>query len=111
MISDHRSDARVSVFIGGDLYRERGSDRFARVLVKDVSATGLKVETLEPLTSGLKVFIDFQVGENVFVQVPVRVERVQSHAGSYQSGLSFQDEDVRQDVRKALAKLFGTNGG
>ena len=106
MISDHRTEARVSVFIGGDLYREPGGERFARVLLKDVSATGLKVETLEPLTSGERVFIDFQVGQNVFVQVPVRVERVQPHAGSYLSGLSFQDEDIRQDVRQSLAKLF-----
>ena len=107
MISDHRNDARVSVFSGGDLYRRPDGDKIGRAIIKDVSATGLRVETLESLPEGEQIFIDFQVGSGpIFTRVPVRVERVQTHAGSFLAGLSFQREDVRDRIRQALAKLF-----
>jgi hypothetical protein len=52
------------------------------------------------------VFIDFQMGDRVFQRVPVRVERVQPHAGSFLSGLSFQREDVRSRIQGALKDLI-----
>lgn len=107
MITDHRGDVRVSIFSGGDLYRRSDGDRIGRALIKDVSATGLRVETLEALSLGEKVFIDFQIGkEAVFMRVPVKVERVRSYAGSFLAGISFQQEEDRLQVRRALAKLF-----
>ncbi len=109
MISDNRGNARVSIFSGGDLYRAPDGEKIGRAILKDVSATGLRVETLEPLTPGEQVFIDFQMaGGPVFSRVAARVERVQAHAGSFHAGLSFQREDVRHRVREALSKLFET---
>ena len=107
MITDHRGDVRVSVFSGGDLYRKADGERIGRALVKDVSGTGLKVETLESLSVGETAFIDFQIGKTaVFMRVPVRVERIRSHAGSFLAGMSFLQEEDRAQVRKALSKLF-----
>jgi hypothetical protein len=107
MITDHRGEARVSVFSGGDLYRKSDGDRIGRALVKDVSGTGLRVETLESLSVGDEVFVDFQVGKGgLFLRVPVKVERVRTHAGSFLAGLSFRTEEDRAAVRRALAKLF-----
>jgi hypothetical protein len=106
MMPDQRGNPRVSIFTGGDLYRTPDGERVGRALLIDVSVTGIKVETLEPLEVGEQVFIDFQMKDHIFSRVPVRVERVQSHPGSYLSGLSFQREDVRHRVRQALMKLF-----
>jgi hypothetical protein len=108
MISDNRRQARVSMFTGGDVYRRPDGERLCRAIIKDVSAGGMQVETLEALQAGEQVFIDFQVpGGAVFSRVAVRVERAQAFAGSFLAGLSFQREDVRTKVREALAKLFG----
>ena len=106
MISENRGSARVSLFTGGDVYRRPDGDKIGRAIIKDVSATGLRVETLEALAAGEQVYVDFQVGSHVFSRVPVRVERAHVHAGSFLSGLSFQREDVRHRIRQALAKLF-----
>lgn len=106
MISDHRKNARVSFFSGGDIYRQPDGERVGRILIKDVSATGLRVETLETLKQGEQVFIDFQIRETIFKRVPVRVERIQTHAGSFLSGLSFQREDVRSKVQEALRSII-----
>jgi hypothetical protein len=107
MITELRGDARVSVFSGGDLYRKADGDRIGHALVKDVSATGLKVETLDCLNVGERIFVDFRIGKRaMFMRMPVRVERIQSHAGSYHSGLRFQNEEDRMQVRQALAALF-----
>jgi hypothetical protein len=111
MISDNRSHPRVGIFSGGELYRRPDGERIGRALIKDVSATGLRVETLETLVPGEQVFLDFQVaGGPVFNRVATRVERVQSHAGSFLAGLSFQREDVRHRIRQVLAKLFEVPG-
>lgn len=110
MIPEHRDNARVSVFSGGDLFRRPDGDRIGHAVLRDVSVSGVRVETLEPLTAGEQVYIDFQVGRtHVFSRVPVRVERVQSQGASYLAGLSFQREDVRHRVRQALARLFEGN--
>lgn len=106
MISDHRKNARVSFFSGGDLYRTLDGERVGRILIKDVSATGLRVETLESLKPGEQVFVDFHIRGVLFDRVPVRVERVQAHAGSFLSGLSFQREDIRTKVQEALRSMI-----
>ena len=111
MISDNRRQARVSVFTGGDLYRQPDGPKVCRAILKDVSVGGLQVEMLESLHAGEQVFIDFQIpGSPVFSRVAVRVERIQPFAGSFLAGLSFQREDVRSRVREALKKFVESGG-
>ena len=82
MISDNREHSRVSVFFGGDVYRRPDGERVGRAILKDVSVTGLRVETLESLSPGEQVFVDFQMGpSHIFRRVPVRVERVTAMSG------------------------------
>jgi hypothetical protein len=52
MISDQRAHNRVSFFVGGDIYREAEGEKVGRVIIRDISFSGLRIETLEPWEPG-----------------------------------------------------------
>lgn len=104
MISDSRTHNRVSFFMGGDLYRDPNGHKAGRAVIHDISFSGLRLETLEPLQAGENVFVDFTVcGRFRFNKVPVSVARTQRQGGSYLSGLRFQRGEDRRKIRQALA--------
>jgi hypothetical protein len=103
MISDQRNHNRVSFFVGGDIYPSVDGDKLGRVIIRDISYSGLCIETLEPLESGQTAYLDFEIaGRFVFRRVPVTVARSEKNSGSYVTGLNFHRGEDRRKVRHAL---------
>jgi hypothetical protein len=103
MISDQRAHSRVSFFVGGDIYRAAEGDKIGRVIIRDISFSGLRIETLEPWEPGETVFLDFAIaGRFEFRRVPVVVARSDGNQGSYVTGLNFRQGEDRRRVRHAL---------
>ena len=108
MITDQRSHYRVSFFMGGDLYKVGNSLKFGRAVIRDISTSGMRVETLEPLEQGEMVYVDFEIGGRFqFEKVPATVARLYPHTGSFLLGLSFQRGEDRRHVREALVYSLG----
>jgi hypothetical protein len=107
MISDQRSHYRVSFFLGGDIYKTVDGERIGRAIIRDVSFSGMRIETLEPLEQGETVYLDFEVGGRFrFPKVPLMVARLYRHTGSYLIGLTFQRGEDKRRVRQALAFMI-----
>jgi hypothetical protein len=103
MISDQRAHNRVSFFVGGDIYREAEGEKVGRVIIRDISFSGLRIETLEPWKPGDTVFLDFAIaGRFEFRRVPVVVARSDNNQGSFVTGLNFRQGEDRRRVRHAL---------
>ena len=105
MISDQRTNNRMSFFVGGDMYRDAlGEKRMGRVIIRDISVDGLCVECLDALEVGDGVFVDFEIaGRFFFRHVPVTVTRVQKNQGSYLTGLNLRQGEDRRRIKSALA--------
>jgi hypothetical protein len=104
MILDQRTNNRVSFFVGGDLYRDAEGEKLGRVVIRDISYSGLCIETLEPLEAGQTAYLDFEIaGRFSFRRVPVMVARTHPGAGSYVTGLNFHRGEDRRKIRHALA--------
>lgn len=104
MISDQRTNNRVSFFIKGDLYRDpQGLHRVGRVIIRDVSYSGLCVESLEILNPGDDFFLDFEIaGRFFFRRAPVTVTRAQKNQSVCLTGLSLRLGEDRRRIKTAL---------
>ncbi len=107
MISEQRTHHRVSFFLGGDIFKDPNADKVGRVIIRDISFSGIRIETLESFEPGETVFLDFDVcGRFSFHRVPAMVARTNRHAGSYLTGLSFRRGEDRRRIRQALAFMI-----
>ncbi|MBL0059371.1 MAG: PilZ domain-containing protein [Elusimicrobia bacterium] len=103
MITDQRAHNRVSFFFGGDIYKDADGEKVGRVIIRDISFSGLRIETLEPWEPGQTVFLDFDIaGRFEFRRVPVVVARSDGNQGSFVTGLNFRQGEDRRRVRHAL---------
>ncbi len=104
MISDQRAHNRVSFFVGGDIYRQPEGEKLGRVVIRDISYSGLCIETLEPWEPGDIAYLDFAIaGRFEFRRIPVIVARSHNQQGSFVTGLNFRQGEDRRRVRHALA--------
>jgi hypothetical protein len=104
MISDQRTSHRVSFFMGADVYRSPQGQKVGRAVVRDLSVSGMRLETLDALKQGETIFVDFNVaGKFDFQKTPATVTRVYRHSGSFLAGLTLQRGDDRRRMRQALA--------
>ncbi len=103
MISDQRAHNRVSFFVGGDIYRQAEGQKVGRAIIRDISFSGLRIETLESWEPGEVVYLDFAIaGRFEFRRVPVVVARREGNMGSFVTGLNFRQGEDRRRVRHAL---------
>ena len=103
MISDQRAHNRVSFFVGGDIYRQAEGQKVGRAIIRDISFSGLRIETLESWEPGEVVYLDFAIaGRFEFRRVPVVVARSERNMGSFVTGLNFRQGEDRRRVRHAL---------
>ena len=107
MISDQRAHHRVSFFLGADVYKDPAGQKTGRAIIRDISFSGVRIETLEALEQGENVYLDFEIaGKFPFRRVPALVTRTYHHAGSYLAGLSFQRGEDRRHIRQALTYMI-----
>jgi hypothetical protein len=104
MISDKRLQHRVSFFLGGDFYDSPKGERVGRAIVRDVSASGIRLEALVEVEIGKTIYLDFAITEKFpFQRVPVTILRAYRHTGTFLLGGSFQAGSDRRRVRQALS--------
>jgi|GEM_PF-2518808 len=104
MISDQRAHNRVSFFVGGDIYRNPEGEKVGRVIIRDISYSGLSIETLESWEPGELVWVDFVIAARFeFRRIPAIVARSHNVQGSYITGLNFRQGEDRRRVRHALS--------
>ncbi|MBI4396731.1 MAG: PilZ domain-containing protein, partial [Elusimicrobia bacterium] len=78
-------------------------ERVGRAVIRDISYSGMRIETLEALEQGETIFLDFDIaGRFVFQKVPMLITRVYRHSGSLLLGLTFQKGYDRRHIRHAL---------
>jgi hypothetical protein len=103
MITDQRYHPRVSFFMGGDIYKNQGGEKIGHTVIRDLSLSGMRVETLECLEVTQTVYVDFSVaGKFAFQRVPARVTRIYRNVGSYMAGLTFIDGHFKRKIHQAL---------
>lgn len=107
MINDQRSNPRVSLFISGTLYRGPSGEKPGRIVIRDLSAAGIRIESLYTLNKDQILYLDFEIaGRFSFVKVPVKVSRIYRHTGSYLSGLKFMKDEDHVRIQEALVYLI-----
>ena len=75
--------------------------------IRNISVSGVEVETHFPLKDSEKVYLSFAVEGWVlmFENVASRVIRARNFAGIYSAGVAFEDELDREHLREALVYL------
>jgi hypothetical protein len=107
MISDLRAHYRLSVRVPGNLYADLQAERSARVIVRELSCSGLGIETLENLEPGQDAVVQFEVGGRyVFARAPVVVLRHFRRPGGAVTALGFRQGEDRRRARQALMYLI-----
>jgi hypothetical protein len=103
MITDQRYNPRVSFFMGGDIYKNPRGEKIGRTIIRDLSLSGMRIETLDGLDLNQTVYVDFEVaGKFRFEKVPARVTRIFRHSGVFLAGLCFLDGHDKRRIRQAL---------
>lgn len=107
MLTDQRTHYRVLCYVPCDVFESPEGEKKSRVIVKDVSFSGLCVESLEAFEPGETIYVDFSLaGRYVFNRVPVMVSRSNQHGGRHYCGLNFRRGEDRRKVRQALVYLM-----
>ncbi|HRY30042.1 MAG TPA: PilZ domain-containing protein [Elusimicrobiota bacterium] len=107
MISDQRHHHRVSFFVGAGVSSNLEGSDSVRAVIRDISVSGLRIETLAKFEEGRTVYLDFNVaGRFQFTKMPAVVKRVYRHGGGFLLGLMMQDGTDRRRVRQALTYVM-----
>lgn len=107
MITDQRYNPRLSIFMGGDIYKNPHGDKLGRTIIRDISVSGMRIETLDGLAAHETVYVDFDVaGKFQFAKVPARVTRIFRHMDVFLAGLCFLDGHDKRRVHQALSYVL-----
>jgi len=110
MISDQRYSPRVSFFMGGDIYVNPNGEKLGRTIIRDLSLSGMRIETLDGLDVNQTIYIDFEVaGKFAFRKVAARVTRLYRHTNCYLAGVTFLDSHEKRRIRHALTFVLEDN--
>ncbi|MGQ0644152.1 MAG: PilZ domain-containing protein [Elusimicrobiota bacterium] len=111
MLTDQRYHPRVSVFFGGSLYKSPQGEKIGRAIIRDMSQSGMRIESIDPLEKDQTVYVDFEVaGRFDFKKVPALVTRSFKRQSGYLVGLTFLDGHHKRRVRQALSFVLDDGG-
>lgn len=110
MILDQRYCPRVSLFLDGELFKDPDGVRISRVVIRDLSSSGMRIEALDGLDLDETVYVDFSVaGRFDFKRIPARVTRIYPSASCNLVGLTFLNGHNKRKIHQALNFVLQDN--